>query len=776
MSISDDINNIRTAIYGADVREAIADGIEQCYTDTSEGKTLAETAAATATSAAANANAAASTANTAASNANAAAQNVGAIVKASATQPSEEVNQLWIHTGLEDEVLVPTHEEFSDLKSAFDTKAVTKQMFELCEFETVPASKNRWNPNASSVGGYSANGTYQNSSSYVHETISVTPGDVLYFQLTSASSNYRWICALNESGNIVSASGSNTGAATFTVPSGITKLIISVAASVNSTIMILVNDSTRPLVYIPFNDEYQRYTATNEFLKNVDDIAPLFYNAELPIPKTQYLRYSDGAFVNSESAYIYTFKNNGYTKVKVHSLLSSTSVAVIGFYSDAIPSANSYMKSDSVACETANVAKWYFVNVPANAKSFVVCTSTSDDTANPVLFPVNNLIKVVDAEKERQDNLLAYSNPFALDKFYSHMFTNHVTGGFEYTGAIVIPAESVFAVDIEKRLGFKFTEANVHATATAGKYVVTHGKSGKLGDDFETTSGTEAANVVIASTPYDDLRSNYVYRSQYGKYKVPITSLEEFCYACRANDIYPILQYVDQTELNIARSIIGDNMILYQGKREVFDGFIIEYLSLATESAILERCKSIGKPYIYCMANTTNFTDEQLKSIVGTLHKNGYYISMAGNYAGIPETLRCSSLGFDFISSDGWVNDFESGNLIDAHYQTTFDGLTTTGTELNGILTLSTGETVTITSDDTSFLKKYMLNIRFNGEIKMRRPSHYEYLSAIYATISSDGSHNLLIGGIAINNTLSITLEALQNTQIYEIGFKASRC
>lgn len=92
MSISDDINNIRTAIYGRDVREAIADGIEQCYTDTTEGKTLAETAAASA-------NTAASTANTAASAANAAAQNAGAIV--------DEVDGL--------------KSAFDDLEDAFDS-------------------------------------------------------------------------------------------------------------------------------------------------------------------------------------------------------------------------------------------------------------------------------------------------------------------------------------------------------------------------------------------------------------------------------------------------------------------------------------------------------------------------------------------------------------------------------------------------------------------------------------------------------------------------------
>lgn len=43
-AIQDDINAIRRAVYGKDVREAIADGIEQCYTDVSSAKTRADDA------------------------------------------------------------------------------------------------------------------------------------------------------------------------------------------------------------------------------------------------------------------------------------------------------------------------------------------------------------------------------------------------------------------------------------------------------------------------------------------------------------------------------------------------------------------------------------------------------------------------------------------------------------------------------------------------------------------------------------------------------------
>lgn len=60
--ISEYLAQIKTAIYGREVRDAIHDSIEQCYTDVSNAKTLADTAAS-------NTNAAISKANTAASNA-----------------------------------------------------------------------------------------------------------------------------------------------------------------------------------------------------------------------------------------------------------------------------------------------------------------------------------------------------------------------------------------------------------------------------------------------------------------------------------------------------------------------------------------------------------------------------------------------------------------------------------------------------------------------------------------------------------------------------------
>ncbi len=145
MAIDQDIAAIRQAMYGKDVREAIAHGIEQCYSDVTTSKTSAEDATANATQAASSANTAAANANqkaqaadTAATNANQKAQaadtaaktidtkvetkvseSVGSIVLVQDTQPTEEDNKIWIKPESE-EYKVPTWEEFQELSAKVD--------------------------------------------------------------------------------------------------------------------------------------------------------------------------------------------------------------------------------------------------------------------------------------------------------------------------------------------------------------------------------------------------------------------------------------------------------------------------------------------------------------------------------------------------------------------------------------------------------------------------------------------------------------------------------
>lgn len=377
-------------------------------------------------------------------------------------------------------------------------------------------------------------------------------------------------------------------------------------------------------------------------------------------------------------------------------------------------------------------------------------------------------------DKVFKETIAPYAFPFSYDKFYGHLFTHYVSWSARNPE---IPCQSIFDVQATAKLGFKYIEANVHATATPGKYVVTHGIDGKLGYDFETTGGGDVGDVVIANTSFEDLRTNYRYRSVYPKYKVPITSLEEFLYQCKACNIYPLLQYVDETELQIAREIVGDNIILYAGNRSVFDGFIMEYANYTTEAEIVNRCLTVGAPYMYCMGNPSAFTDEQLKSIIASVHKLGCYIGNAGNYDGMVQNIRLIGLGFDFSASGEMVNDFDNGNILDIVSSPTFSGFTHNEEVVDGQLELDQNEKIEFASNDDSFLKKYILEILYSGAITIQKPTYVDGTETQYLTLTSDGTKTQKISGVLVNKLFSLNIWGGETgAVIKDISIKLSKC
>ena len=356
----------------------------------------------------------------------------------------------------------------------------------------------------------------------------------------------------------------------------------------------------------------------------------------------------------------------------------------------------------------------------------------------------------------------AYSFPFAKDKFYAHMFIGQVDAPFSST--IVFPSESVFDVQIASRLGFKYIEANVHKTSD-GKYVVTHGLNGYLGNDFETLQGAAAADVKISETTFANLRSNYRYRSSYAKYQVPITSLEEFCEACLAANLHPLLQYVDEDELAIAKGYFGNDMILYKGDRSVFGGYIMEFLKLASKSLIVDRCQTVGAPYMYCMSNYADFTDSELAEIIEAVHNVGCYIGFAGNYAKMDTIIKLLRMGFDFSSSDCNVNDFDGGDITTIYADNTFSSVTHTGTVANGVLTLADGETITVSSGSSTTLQKAMIDIFYEGTL---------YL--INKNVTSDGKAPVHFGYCTKNGSMSLTFTASGAVTVKDFACKISSC
>lgn len=369
--------------------------------------------------------------------------------------------------------------------------------------------------------------------------------------------------------------------------------------------------------------------------------------------------------------------------------------------------------------------------------------TTSAQTASGLAPAVEQRIRMNTSSAVNANWTFRFGGPY-----YSHLFIDKIYAKSDP----IIPCQSVFDVQIAARLGFKFIEANVHATATPGKYIVMHGVRGCLGDQVTDLDGNSAADVVIRQTPFDTLMSKYRYRSRYAKYRTHITSMEEFLLECRRNNIAPMISHVDEEQVRIIRSIMGENFILYWGTREEFSGPILEYHTYKSIRQIVDRCKYMGAPYLYCMGNVRDFTDEQLRTIAREVHNVGCYVGYAGCYEPPQNNQKLLDMGFDF-SASGWdINEIDNGNLCNLTADLRFDDFRTDGTEREAVLCLDAGQSVAPGVElPSEFLSGGSLHVRFEGKIRVEMGDY------IHTEFASDGEllifHDAHIDGKRIDQT-----------------------
>ena len=349
--------------------------------------------------------------------------------------------------------------------------------------------------------------------------------------------------------------------------------------------------------------------------------------------------------------------------------------------------------------------------------------------------------------------------------YYSHIFIDKIYRDSD----VIVPCQSVYDVRVAARLGFRYIEANVHKTATPGKYIVMHGYKGRLGYQVTDLQGNDVPDVVIAETPFRELMDNYVYRSRYPKYRTRISSLEDFLYECRSSGIAPLIQYVDEEERRIVHSIMGDDVIFYNGVRDGgFKGMIMEYRLNRCLEDILYRCRLVGPPYMYCMGNVKDFSDDELREIVAGVHSEGCLIGFAGCYESPETNARLLGMGFDF-SASGWeTNDFSHGNMCDVSGDMDYSSFRG-GKTVAGIHYLAEGESFMPKQKLRSvFLSASSLHIRFCGRIRVCMG---DYIDAEY---ESDGSQSLWLSTYHIDSAPGFKITAATPVEIFEVTYRAS--
>lgn len=332
-----------------------------------------------------------------------------------------------------------------------------------------------------------------------------------------------------------------------------------------------------------------------------------------------------------------------------------------------------------------------------------------------------------------ESNTSIANNPLGSFMYWDHTFIDKISSSGYQTQ--VIPNQSLANVETSRRLGFKMIEVNPKKTS-GNDYITLHGSNGKFGYEVYSLDETDITNVYVDQKTLAWIRENVRYHSTIDKYKVCPPTLQEFLYACKQNNIYPLVNVIDAGVMAICDEICGrNNYIAYfsntYGQHRIVDGQIMtHYKSLETKAEILEWCDKFGVPYIYAMANTTDFTDLQLSEIVNELHAKGYLITYAASYVSPVEDQRLKRLGFDGAAYSYCVPDFDSGNVAHLCGDATYDGFTTDGTISDGTITLSENDTITPSNEISSkFLSKGVLHVTFNGNIKVVMG---DWLSSIY--------------------------------------------
>lgn len=350
---------------------------------------------------------------------------------------------------------------------------------------------------------------------------------------------------------------------------------------------------------------------------------------------------------------------------------------------------------------------------------------------------------------------------------YDHLFVNTQA---QY---ITIPHESVYHVRISRRLGFNAIEANVAATSD-GVYITNHLIDGKFGRFFHHVDGTtDISDIALNSVTWAWVEQNVRYNSTIEKYRTRPCTLQEFLYECKQQNLLPFLGGADDANVvQIANEIMGkDNYIAYRGTRALSPSAIIyRWTRQSTKEAILAACEEAGAPFIYGMANPTDFTDEELKDITNAVHKAGF---MIGTSYVDNDWPKYQTLGFDFNGTQTLINRIDVGNLHNINSIFGFSGFTyDNGTEANGVLTFNGSSNGHISPDipNTTYeLCGIDVEVWFTGTIILSAIG--ERASTSY---TSDGTHPVYIATPIINGSPKFTLVCNPGTVVKDIKFKAS--
>ncbi|MBR6288237.1 MAG: hypothetical protein IKR19_02700 [Acholeplasmatales bacterium] len=428
---------------------------------------------------------------------------------------------------------------------------------------------------------------------------------------------------------------------------------------------------------------------------------------------------------------------------------------------------NAYVLYDEDGDVVGTRVTWYDINktiIPSDttgAKYIAFCYRTYG-TYHPTIRIYKPVLGNANSEADAKSSV----TPFTFRPCYDHLFVTR-------TGEnVTIPHESLYHIRLSRLFGFNTIEANVAKTSD-GVFIVNHLIDGKFGSYFHHVDNeTDISDIAVNSVTWAWIETNVRYNSTIPQYQTRPCTLQEFLSECRQQNIIPFVTSYDSDAVKITKQIMGDNnYIAYGGNRTNNPNAIIyDWVTKSTKQDIVDYCESIGKPFIYGMANPTDFSDSDLQDIVNTLHKMGYWIGTS--YADV-DWYKYAYMGFDVNGTQRQINRIDSGNVCNYNSILGFDDFAfTDATEANGVLTYNyDGTLIPKNLPNTTGIYMFDIELSFVGEITIS--SIGEWTST--ETYISDGSVPIFVCAPIINDAPALTIYVSAGTIIRDVKYKLSK-
>ena len=486
------------------------------------------------------------------------------------------------------------------------------------------------------------------------------------------------------------------------------------------------------------------------------------------------LRYYNSSFSSSVTAYYYLTNAQGVL-IDVVKLANDNNIN-LETYPNLVIRGIGYVAHTATASETESVSIYGFGSgvIPLTDRVENL-EDEFDDLSDDV---AQNTADIEALQINSVNSSSTAGNIFQFKPYYAHLFLNTTSDAQADT---YVPSQSIYDIEIAKRLGFNCIEANTHVLSD-GNYIVLHGISNNFGSEFvanpnSTYSDADIQNTAIASVSLDWIRANVIYKAKYPKMQIAPPTLEEFLYACRENNMIPYINYKEIGQVAVANKIMGkDNYIMYgagRAVRNISECMIASWENRTTKQSFYDWVDSIGKPCMIGVTHYDNFSLSDWKDIVDNVHAKGGL--MAFGYMTPSQAIDLLSVGFDVSGSQFDLNPNNSGNLMNISGDVGFTDFTVVnGTEANAQLTMQNNGTVTNASALSScFLSGMWLEVTFTGSISVAMG---RFITHSNSQVTSNEKKTVRFSTYALNSVPTFEVKARANDTIIEnIVFKASK-